>query len=104
MVTVIHSGQGHSLVISKLIRAHFKTHLEGSLHFWHCPRNTNWFIHAEVHNETIRTHFPVKERMQASYDALSQKNSRTRPEEWVTDFFRGDTISWPYMQELPEPY
>jgi len=87
----IHSGQGHSITISRLIRSHFETHPEGSLHFWDCPSNARWFIHAEVHNEVTRTHCPVQEQMQTLYDALSQENSKKCLEEWITDFSRGNT-------------
>jgi len=52
-VTAIHSAQGHSIAIAKLIRTHFETHAEGSLHFWEFPSKAEWFIHPEVHKKRL---------------------------------------------------
>ena len=74
--TVIHLAQEHSIAIAKLIRTHFETHAEGSLHFWEFPSKAEWFIHPEVHKEATRMHCPTEERMQTSYDMLRQNTAR----------------------------
>jgi len=38
-------------------------------------------VHAEVYNEATKTRCPVEERMQTSYDALSQESSKMRLKE-----------------------
>jgi len=81
MDTSIHSGQEHSIAMSRLLRSHFIAYLEGSLHFWDCPSDAKWFIQARVHDDAVRTQYPVAEQMHISLDALSQRNSKTFLEE-----------------------
>jgi len=87
----LHSGQEHSIAVSKLLRSHFTTHPEGSLHFWDCPSDAKWFIQADVHYDATRTQYPVEERMRTLLDALSQKNSKACLDEWSMEFLRGET-------------
>jgi len=91
MDTSLHSGQEHFIVVSKLLRLHFTTHPEGSLHFWDYPGDAKWSIQVDVHYDATRTQYPVEERMRTSIDALSQKNSKAYLDEWTTEFLRGET-------------
>jgi len=77
--------------MSRLLRSHFIAYPEGSLHFWDCLSDAKWFIQARVHDDTVRTQYPVAEEMHTSLDALSQRNSKTCLEEWTTEFSRSET-------------
>jgi len=57
------------------------------------PNEAEWFIRAEIHKEATRTRYSTGERMQTSYDMLSQRNSKNCLEEWVTDFTKGDFLT-----------
>jgi len=87
----IHSGQEHSIAMSRLLRSHFIAYPEGNLHFLDCPSDAKWFIQARVHDDAVRTQYPVAEQIHTLLDALSQRNSKTCLEEWITEFSRGKT-------------
>ena len=90
MDTSIHLGQEHSVAMSRLLRSHFIAYPEGSLHFWDCPSDAKWFIQARVHDDAVRTQYPVAEQMHTSLDTLSQRNSKICLEEWTTEFSRSE--------------
>ena len=77
--------------MSRLLRSQFTAYPEGNLHFWNCPSDAKWFIQASVHDDAVRTQYPVAEQMRISLDALSQRNSKTCLEEWIVEFSRGET-------------
>jgi len=87
--TAIHSAQGRSIAIAKLIRIHFETHAEGSLHFWECPSKAEWFIHAEVHKKRLPG-CATQSRNKCKLHTTCW-GERKNLEEWVTDFNKGDT-------------
>ena len=87
--TSIHSGQEHSIAVSRLLRSQFTAYPGGN--FWDCPSDAKWFIQASLHHDAVRTQYPVAEQMRISLDALSQRNSKTCLEEWIVEFSRGET-------------
>jgi len=64
-------------VVSRLLRSHYTTHPEGSLHFWDCPSDAKWFVQAKVHDEAVRTLYLAEENMRTSYDALARGTKGT---------------------------
>ena len=93
--TTVHSRQNHSLAVSRLLRSHFTTHPEGSIHFWDCLSDTKWFIQAKVHDEARRARYPAEENWGKRAHILRRPEEqwKTWLDEWRAEFWKGENRS-----------